>query len=114
MPPLRQEEMTYLWGLSGVLAALAAFIFFFHQPTGPQYWSMPRDDFYYYLKIANAMFMGNPEEKEVLAVSWTMRAGLALAAVATLYIGIMPDRFIQMVNWALGIAQNPAVARLIR
>jgi len=43
-----------------------------------------------------------------------MRAGLGLAAGATLYIGIMPDRFIQMVNWALGIAQNPAVARLVR
>jgi NADH-quinone oxidoreductase subunit N len=69
---------------------------------------------YYYLKIANAMFMGKPAEREVLPVSWTMRAGLSLAAVATLYIGIMPDRFIQMVNWALGIAQSPAVARLVR
>src|SRR5216683_1257847 len=67
---------------------------------------------YYYLKIANAMFMGKPAEREVLPVSWTMRAGLGLAAVATLYIGIMPDRFIQLVNWALGIAQNPAVAKL--
>jgi len=26
----------------------------------------------------------------------------------------MPDRFIQIVNWALGIAQNPSVAKLIR
>jgi len=69
---------------------------------------------YYYLKIANAMFMGKPEEREVLPVSWTMRAGLGLAGVATLYIGVMPDRFIQLVNWALGIAQNPAVARLVR
>jgi NADH-quinone oxidoreductase subunit N len=69
---------------------------------------------YYYLKIANAMFMGEPAEREALPVSWTMRAGLSLAAVATLYIGIMPDRFIQLVNWALGIAQTPAVAKLVR
>src|SRR6266853_312176 len=69
---------------------------------------------YYYLKIANAMFMGQPAEKEVLPVSWTMRAGLGLAGVATLYIGVMPDRFIQLVNWALGIAQSPAVAKLVR
>jgi NADH-quinone oxidoreductase subunit N len=69
---------------------------------------------YYYLKIANAMFMGKPEEREVPPVSWTMRAGLSLAAMGTLYIGIMPDRFIQLVNWALGIAQSPAVAKLVR
>src|SRR5450755_1944504 len=29
---------------------------------------------YYYLKMANAMFMGQPEERGVLPVSWTMRA----------------------------------------
>jgi NADH-quinone oxidoreductase subunit N len=69
---------------------------------------------YYYLKMANAMFMGQPEERGVLPVSWTMRAALAVTAVATLFIGIMPDRFIQAVNWSLGIVQNPAVAKLIR
>jgi NADH-quinone oxidoreductase subunit N len=69
---------------------------------------------YYYLKMANAMFMGQPEERGLLPVSWTMRAALAVTAFATLFIGIMPDRFIQLVNWSLGIAQNPAVAKLIR
>ena len=69
---------------------------------------------YYYLKMANAMFMGQPEERGVLPVSWTMRAALAVTAFATLFIGIMPDRFIHLVNWSLGIAQNPAVAKLIR
>ena len=43
---LQQQESLYLWGLSAVLAVLAAFIFFFHQAGGPQYWSTPRDDFY--------------------------------------------------------------------
>ncbi|HEV3150045.1 MAG TPA: hypothetical protein VGY94_03785 [Acidobacteriaceae bacterium] len=55
---LQQQEVLYLWGLSGVLAALAAFIFFFHQAGGPQYWSTPRDDFYYYLKIAQNLAHG--------------------------------------------------------
>ena len=68
---------------------------------------------YYYLKIANAMFMGKVEKgEETLPISFTMRAGLGLAALATLYIGILPNRFIELVNWALGIVQNPAIARL--
>src|SRR5450432_1278844 len=68
---------------------------------------------YSYLKIANAMFMGKVEKgEETLAVSYTMRAALGVAALATLYIGILPNRFIELVNWALGIAQNPAVAKL--
>ena len=50
----------------------------------------------------------------MLPVSWTMRAALAVTAFATLFIGIMPDRFIQAVNWSLGIAQTPAMAKLIR
>jgi NADH-quinone oxidoreductase subunit N len=69
---------------------------------------------YYYLKMANAMFMGQPEEKGLLPVSWTMRVALAVTAFATVFIGIMPERFIDLVNWSLGIVQNPAVARLIR
>jgi NADH-quinone oxidoreductase subunit N len=71
---------------------------------------------YYYLKMANAMFMRQPqaEDNARLPVSFAMRAGLAVAAFATLFIGILPDRFIQLVNWTLGIAQNPVVAKLIR
>jgi len=67
---------------------------------------------YYYLKIANAMFMGQPEKgEEKLPVSLSMRAGIAIAGIATLYIGLLPNSFIQLVNWALGIAQNPNVAQ---
>jgi NADH-quinone oxidoreductase subunit N len=68
---------------------------------------------YYYLKMANAMFMGQPEERGLMPVSWTMRAALAVTAFATLFIGIMPDRFIQIVTWSIGVAQNPAVAKLV-
>jgi NADH-quinone oxidoreductase subunit N len=70
---------------------------------------------YYYLKIANAMFMRQAQEgEEKLPVSFAMRAALGLTGLATLYIGIMPDQFIRWVNTALGIAQNPSVAKLIR
>jgi NADH-quinone oxidoreductase subunit N len=69
---------------------------------------------YYYLKMANAMFMGQPEEKGLLPVSWTMRAALAVTAFATVFIGVMPDRFIGIVNWAMGMARSPAMAKLVR
>lgn len=70
---------------------------------------------YYYLKIANAMFMRQPEKgEERLPVSYAMRAALGITGFATVFIGILPNRFIEMVNWALGIAQNPSIAKLIR
>jgi NADH-quinone oxidoreductase subunit N len=62
---------------------------------------------YYYLKIANAMFMGQPEDEGKLSVSWAMRAGLAVSAFATLFVGIQPERFINLVNWSLRIPGNP-------
>jgi NADH-quinone oxidoreductase subunit N len=58
---------------------------------------------YYYLKIANAMFMRESTQKERLPVSLGMRAALGLAACATIGIGILPDPFIRAVNWSLGI-----------
>jgi NADH-quinone oxidoreductase subunit N len=70
---------------------------------------------YYYLKIANAMFMREAEKgEERLPVSFTMRLALGITGFATLFIGILPDSFIQAVNWALGIAQVSSVAKLMR
>jgi NADH-quinone oxidoreductase subunit N len=70
---------------------------------------------YYYLKIANAMFMRQAEAgEEKLPVSFGMRAALGVTALATLWIGIMPEHFIRLVNWSLGIAQNPVVSKLMR
>ena len=70
---------------------------------------------YYYLKIANAMLMRQPEKgQEKLQVSFAMRVALGVSGLATLYIGILPNRFIEAVNWALGIAQNPNVAGMLR
>ena len=54
------------------------------------------------------MLMGKSEETSLLPVSWTMRAALGVTAFATLFIGIMPDRFINIVNWSLVIVQSPA------
>jgi NADH-quinone oxidoreductase subunit N len=58
---------------------------------------------YYYLKIANAMFMREPLDKELLPVSFGMRIALGLTACATLGIGILPEPFIRAVNWSLGL-----------
>ena len=70
---------------------------------------------YYYLKIANAMFMGQPEKgEERLPVSLSMRVALAVTGIATLYIGLLPNSFINLVNWALGITQSATTASLVR
>jgi NADH-quinone oxidoreductase subunit N len=69
---------------------------------------------YYYLKIANAMFMRQPLETDHLPVSFGMRAGLGVTALATLVIGIYPEPFIRSANWALGIAQSPHVAAMVK
>ena len=70
---------------------------------------------YYYLKIANAMFMRQAEKgEETLPVSYSMRAALGVTGFATLLIGILPNSFIQLVNWALGLPQASSVAKLIR
>ena len=69
---------------------------------------------YYYLKIANAMFMAQPAKgEEKLPVSLAMRAAITISGIATLYIGLLPNSFIQLVNWALGIAQVATTAKLI-
>src|SRR5580692_1362691 len=69
---------------------------------------------YYYLKIANAMFMRQPEKgEERLPISYGMRVGLGVTAFATVFIGVMPNRFIEIVNWSLGIAKTASVAKLV-
>lgn len=68
---------------------------------------------YYYLKMANAMFMRQPEEAGKLPVSWSMRAALGVTALATIFIGIMPERSIEAVNWLFGMGPS-AAARLMQ
>ena len=69
---------------------------------------------YYYMKIANAMFMREAVDKTRLPISFGMRTALGITAFATLVIGIYPEPFIRAVNWSLGIAQSSAVAGLVR
>ena len=69
---------------------------------------------YYYLKIANAMFMRQPDKgEEKLPVSLAMRVALGLTGLGTLYIGLMPDQFIRWVNWVLGLPQVSSIAKVI-
>jgi NADH-quinone oxidoreductase subunit N len=56
---------------------------------------------YYYLRVANAMFMREALHKERLTVSLGMKIALGVTALATVVIGIFPERFIQAVNWSL-------------
>src|SRR6266705_150681 len=69
---------------------------------------------YYYMKIANAMFMREAVDKTRLPISLGMRTALGITAFATLVIGIYPEPFIRAVNWSLGIAQSSPVASLVR
>jgi NADH-quinone oxidoreductase subunit N len=58
---------------------------------------------YYYMKIASAMFMRDAEEKTRLPISAGVWAVLAVCAAATIVIGIMPDRFIRIAQWSMGL-----------
>ena len=69
---------------------------------------------YYYLKIANAMFMRQPLVPERLPVSLGMRVALGVTALATIVIGVYPEPFIRSVNWSLGITQSPHVAAVMK
>src|SRR6267378_197831 len=69
---------------------------------------------YYYLKMANAMFMRQPLEKESLPLSPAMALALFVTALATVAIGIFPNAMIQAVNDVLGLTQTTPVAHLVR
>jgi NADH-quinone oxidoreductase subunit N len=57
---------------------------------------------YYYMRIANAMFMREATDKTRLPISVAMKLALGVSAVATVYIGIFPERFIKLVTWSTG------------
>src|SRR5580700_2125998 len=58
---------------------------------------------YYYMRIANAMFMSEALDKTRLPISIAMRVALGVTAAATVYIGIFPERFIRLVTWSAGM-----------
>ena len=58
--------------------------------------------------------MREPIETDRLPVSLGVRAALIVSALATIVIGVYPEPFIHSANWALGIAQSPHVAAMMR
>src|ERR1700687_2395574 len=58
---------------------------------------------YYYMRIANAMFMSEALDKTRLPISIAMRVALGVTAFATVVIGIFPERFIRVVTWSMGL-----------
>jgi NADH-quinone oxidoreductase subunit N len=59
---------------------------------------------YYYLRIANSIFMREAVDKERLPVSLGMRVALGITAALTVGIGLYPEPFLRMVNWSLQLA----------
>jgi NADH-quinone oxidoreductase subunit N len=58
---------------------------------------------YYYMRIANAMFMSEAMDKTRLPISVGMQVALGVTAFATVVIGIFPERFIRVVTWSIGL-----------
>jgi NADH-quinone oxidoreductase subunit N len=67
---------------------------------------------YYYLRIANAMFMRPAQDTEPVVISPAMRVVLGVTAVATVFIGLAPEWFLRAVNWSFAIATSAPVAML--
>jgi NADH-quinone oxidoreductase subunit N len=65
---------------------------------------------YYYLRIANAMFMRPAMDTEPVKSSPGMQLALAVTAIATIGIGVMPEWFIRLTEWSLGLVKTGAVA----
>ena len=54
---------------------------------------------YYYLRVMVTMYMREPEDDEMpLPVSAGMATVMILAVVGVLYLGIMPGRFLELVQ----------------
>lgn len=69
---------------------------------------------YYYMKIANAMFMKQAVDSEPVPVSPGMRLALTITGLGTIGIGIFPNLFIQAVNWSVSSGPLGSIAQLIK
>ncbi len=58
---------------------------------------------YYYLRIANAMFMREAVDDEPVKSGLGMSLALAITGVATVVIGVFPNVFIEAVNWSMKV-----------
>ena len=69
---------------------------------------------YYYLRIANAMFMRQPLEQEKLPWSPAMSLALFVTSAITLMVGLFPNPMIRTVDDVLGLTQVAPIAHLLR
>ncbi len=67
---------------------------------------------YYYLRIANAMFMGKADSEEPVSSTGAMNLALGVTAAATVIIGVFPNVFIQAVNWSVSALSPGGIALL--
>ena len=56
---------------------------------------------YYYLRVANAMFMGKAISEDSVSSTPAMNLALYVTAAGTIFIGLLPEVFIQAVNWSV-------------
>jgi NADH-quinone oxidoreductase subunit N len=67
---------------------------------------------YYYLRVANAMFMGKADTEEPVPSTGAMNLALGVTAAATVIIGLFPNIFIQAVNWSVSSLSPGGIALL--
>jgi NADH-quinone oxidoreductase subunit N len=70
---------------------------------------------YYYMRIANAMFMKQSAEAEPVHLSPGMITALGVTGLGTVVIGVFPNAFIEFVTWSLSAAGNvSSVAQVVK
>jgi NADH-quinone oxidoreductase subunit N len=67
---------------------------------------------YYYLRVANAMFMGKAVSEEPVPSTGAMNLALGVTAAATIIIGVFPNIFIQAVDWSVSALSPGGIALL--
>jgi NADH:ubiquinone oxidoreductase subunit 2 (subunit N) len=67
---------------------------------------------YYYLKIANAMFMRKANSDDPVPSTAAMNLAIGLTATATIVIGLFPNAFIQAVDWSISSLAPGGIALL--
>jgi NADH-quinone oxidoreductase subunit N len=69
---------------------------------------------YYYLRIANAMFMGEAVDAEPVRLAPGVGLTLAITGLATVGIGLFPDFFIRAAEWSLRSGGGAAMMGSLR
>ena len=69
---------------------------------------------YYYMRIANAMFMRPAAVAEPVSGGAGMVVALFVTGLATVFIGIFPDFFIRATSWSLGASHAGSTMGMLR